>query len=202
MKNSLKATCSGCGRDTGITTKNRRQMFRRTGRAYCSETCRDATVRQISSQTMARTNRRYASERMVSNNPMYRQECLEKMRAQLRTIGHRPVVQGGNGRPMPEAQRLMKSALGNAWEVEFVVPTKRRHQGYPSHYKLDIAHPLRKVAVEIDGSSHSASKVRGTDRRKELFLRQNGWLVLRFSNTEVMADSAACARMVMSTTLR
>jgi very-short-patch-repair endonuclease len=151
---------------------------------------------------MARTNRRYASERMISNNPMYRQECLEMMRAQLRTIGHRPAVQGGNGRPMPEAQRLMKAALGDAWKAEFVVVTKLRQQGYPNHYKLDLAHPLRKVAIEIDGGSHSARKIRASDRRKELFLRQNGWLVLRFSNEEVMADSAACARMVMSTTSR
>ena len=151
---------------------------------------------------MARTNRRYAAERMTRNNPMYRQECRERVQATLRSMQHQPKIRGGNGQVPPEPQRRLHQALGSEWRAEFVVLTKLRHQGYPTHYKIDLAYPAAKVAIEIDGASHSAATVRARDGKKEQFLRQNGWLVLRFSNQEVMADTVACARMVTSITSR
>ena len=93
-------------------------------------------------------------------------------------------------------------ALGLGWETEFVVPTRAGRQlgGLPTHYKLDIAYPELMVAVEVDGHSHNTTERKAQDERKTEFLAGLGWTVLRFSNQEVMADTAACARTVLSTT--
>jgi len=83
------------------------------------------------------------------------------------------------------------------------VPTGQRATGGPpSHYKIDLANPDLMIAVEVDGQSHSSRAGQERDRRKDEWLTGAGWLVLRFSNREVMADSAACARMVTSITSR
>lgn len=70
----------------------------------------------------------------------------------------------------------------------------------PLHYKIDIANPVKKIAVEVDGGSHSATRVREADERKDAFLTSHGWRVFRFSNREVMADLEGCVRKVLSTT--
>lgn len=165
---------------------------------YCSEECRVAAVREVSSRTMASTNGKYASARMKANNPMHR-GCAEVVSATLRRMGHKPPVRGGNGRPAPEPQRLLAEALG--WPMEVVVPTRiPRGAGWPVHYKLDVASREHMVAVEVDGSSHCALDRRAQDARKDEFLRGLGWTVLRFTNQEVMASLEACVRTVMSTT--
>ena len=70
----------------------------------------------------------------------------------------------------------------------------------PTHYKIDVGNTELKVAVEIDGGSHSSLARQEQDRKKDAFLRSIGWTVLRFSNAEVMDDTAACARTVLFTT--
>jgi very-short-patch-repair endonuclease len=50
----------------------------------------------------------------------------------------------------------------------------------PNHYTLDFAHIERKIAFEIDGSSHFRAKRRASDERKDAFLKLNGWRVFRF----------------------
>ena len=72
----------------------------------------------------------------------------------------------------------------------------------PYHYRLDMANPELKIAVEVDGRSHNWEKVKESDARKDAFLASLGWIVLRFSNTAVMDDLAGCVQMVTSTMLR
>ena len=67
-------------------------------------------------------------------------------------------------------------------------------------HRFDWAWPHVKVAVEVDGGSHCSLERKDQDRRKGEWLTGEGWTVLRFSNQEVMAGTAACARTVMSTT--
>jgi very-short-patch-repair endonuclease len=58
----------------------------------------------------------------------------------------------------------------------------------PTHYKIDIALPARLLAVEVDGQTHNALKVRAADKRKDAFLRSCGWTVLRVRNARVLND--------------
>lgn len=169
----------------------------RRGRAYCSEGCKRAWVGRRRAATMAATNRKYASARMRRNNPMKRPEILEKVRTKLRAMGWMPPVRGGRGKPVPIYQAAMAAALG--WPVEVIVPTRqRRSEGHPTHYSLDVGNEALKIAVEVDGGSHCALKVRARDKRKDEFLRSRGWKVFRFTNEEVEADLARCVRKVLS----
>ena len=110
-----------------------------------------------------------------------------KVTATLRLLGHKPPVQGGNGKPLPKAQALLAQAL--SWPTEVVVNTPRPCPiGLPTSYKIDIADTTTKVAIEVDGASHCALTRQAEDRKKENVLREQGWLVLRFKNRQVLTD--------------
>jgi hypothetical protein len=193
-------TCTWCSGDIESMSKGQRDRFRATGRVYCDKTCSSAYRSQVSSTTMARTNRKYASERMKLRNPMRHSEIREKVSSTLISMGHKPPIQGGNGRGLTKSQQVLSEALG--WPTEIIVSTGKgsRKKGLPTHYKIDIANPTTKIAIEVDGASHQAFVVQRRDQRKTEFLRGIGWTVLRFSNQAVMDDTAACVQMVLSTT--
>jgi very-short-patch-repair endonuclease len=96
---------------------------------------------------------------------------------------------------------MLARATGLA--LHYVVPTGgRKKGGPPTHYKLDLAAPLLKLAVEVDGNSHCPLNRKAQDRKKEAWLRGAGWTVLRFTNAEVLDDTATCAQTVWSTICR
>jgi hypothetical protein len=192
--------CTWCG--ATVVVQGRRALERaRNGKAYCDDEHKALAMRSLFSETMADTNRRCASERMTEHNPMNSERVRRSVSAKLRELGHKPPTQGGNGRKIPEPQRKLAEALG--WRTEFVVRTGRpRRPEYPTCYKLDLAEPELMIGIEVDGGSHCALLRREQDAKKERFLEQHGWTVLRFSNQEVMADLTACVQTVMSTISR
>lgn len=192
----VETTCTECGTPVTLTLKARKDSFRRSGRAYCSDDCRDTWVRRDSSQRMARTNRVHASERMRRDNPMHSAEVRGRMSDTLKRIGHRPPLRGGNGSGLTEPQRLLAECLG--WETESVVVPRDGERPY--HYRVDIAHPTMKVAVEVDGGSHFSLARQASDQRRDERLSALGWLVFRFSNRDATERTAECARTVLSTT--
>ncbi len=156
--------------------------------------------REISRKTMREMNHELASERMKRNNPSKNPEVRQKISRSLKAMNHRPSIQGGNGRGLTVPQMLLVQRLSDFHpSTEFVIPTGKRSQGYSTHYKIDIAFPLQKVAIEVDGSSHYALKVQTADIKKTEFLNGLGWKVLRFSNQSVINDLETCVRTVVST---
>lgn len=193
--------CTGCGKPAAMSGAAGLQLARR-GRAYCSEGCKLEVVRRISSETAARTNRKYASERMRNRNPMAKSEVRRTQTAAMKAIAWRPKVRGGNGRTT-EPQRMLAEALG--WPTEVVVKTGARAAGredLPNAYKIDIALEEMRIAVEVDGASHRTLLGKEQDARKTAFLEAHGWTVLRFWNSQVLKDLAGCVQTVMSTTSR
>ncbi len=52
-------------------------------------------------------------------------------------------------------------------------------------YRIDLV-ILNKIAVECDGKAfHSSPKQKQHDRKKDKFLRENGYIVLRFSGRDI-----------------
>lgn len=102
---------------------------------------------------------------------------------------------GGNGTGLTKSQKLLLDLLGANWKPEFVIPTKKK-SGFPNHYKIDLARPRKKIAVEIDGISHATKKVRAADKRKDQFLRDEGWTVIRVSNQQVLEHPLRTAKMI------
>lgn len=69
-------------------------------------------------------------------------------------------------------------------------------------YVLDFAVPSRMVAIEIDGHEfHSSKEQRESDNRRARDLMLDGWIVIRFSGSEVSRDPEMCAeqaRLIIS----
>lgn len=159
---------------------------------HCGATMRPYEYRRYPRWEMEHTfkKRRFCGKSCArkSENPMHDAAAREKMKTSLKRIGHQPSQRGGNGRPMPQAQAVLLELLGPAWHPEFVVRTgAKRGEGIPYCYKIDIADPVLRVAVEIDGGSHAGLERKEQDERKDAFLRQSGWRVLRLRNADVMS---------------
>lgn len=139
-----------------------------------------------------------AAERMRRHNPMTRPEIREKARVRLgpRTF----LARGGNGQPT-RPQLLLAQALG--WSIEFPIltaPIRGQLPSLPPCYKVDLADPGRRLAVEVDGNSHKSKLWRFLDWRKEAALTALGWSVLRFSNKEVLTETERVVAKIMSFT--
>jgi len=81
------------------------------------------------------------------------------------------------------------NALG--LQMEYAIPTravKHRFKSLPNCYKVDIADPARRLAIEIDGATHNTKKWKFLDKRKTEVLNALGWSVLRFSNQRVDSE--------------
>lgn len=195
---TLEARCHVCQKTVTIHAKHRIDSFKRTGRTYCSPECLKTFRTQSSARTMAATNRRYASARMIARNPMKRADVRARVSTTLRAMKWMPKTRGGNGKPLPLSQLALAQALG--WQTEYPVPTKQKRGGeYPTCYKLDIANPDLMIGIEVDGASHMSLDRRQQDRKKETLLRGLGWTVLRFTNKAVTDDLAVCVQTVLST---
>lgn len=199
------APCTRCHHPFLLTKKWQRDSLKAGKNLYCSDTCRRDTVSKQFSETMARTNRRYASQRMKSHNPMHKEASRHKMQATLRAMGHAPKIRGGNGRGPTRAQCLLAEALGQDWQMEYAVKThvpKINPEHIPTSYKLDLANPSLMLAIEIDGMSHTSLIRKAQDCKKEQVLCGFGWTVLRVTNQEVIDQLQGCVQMVQSTILR
>lgn len=60
-------------------------------------------------------------------------------------------------------------------------------------YSCDVVLPQYKVVIEIDGTYwHSLAKRRKLDKVKDLFLNQQGWIVLRFKEKDIYKNPSSC----------
>ncbi len=155
---------------------------------------------------MSERNRLTSPQRMRDHNPMRMPGIREAMTKTLREIGHKPIVRGGNGKGPSPAQKALFDQLckiGTGWVLELPIPTKQpRGSGFPTCYKIDIAHPESKIGVEVDGSSHHSMVRQAQDRKKLAFLSSVGWSVLKLWNEAALNQTEAVAQMILSTTLR
>ncbi|MFC5600922.1 endonuclease domain-containing protein [Deinococcus cellulosilyticus] len=123
----------------------------------------------------------------------------------MRERGIRPVRRGGNGQGLTDAQSALWVELWRVTQLEWIPEhpirtLQPRGSGYPTNYKVDLAWPDLKIAVECDGPSHSSLTRKAQDQKKQKFLESLGWKVFRFSNQEILENTEACAQAVWSTT--
>lgn len=73
------------------------------------------------------------------------------------------------------------------------------HQMQFSIYQLDFAFPEYKLCVEIDGSTHLLDNVKAIDKRRDKYLNENGWRVLRITAKEVKNNVYNCINLILNT---
>ena len=72
-------------------------------------------------------------------------------------------------------------------KLEYCISTKNNPLSIktPYNYKIDIAIPEIKIAIEVDGESHSTILRKDADKRKTEYLQSVGWNVFRIKNKDV-----------------
>ncbi len=192
-----KSKCEWCGRKYIQKTKSQPTRFCdrscsaqwRMSRPEYVKTLDTEHRRETSRRNMRKMRRRPDVQKKLAkhlaskNNPFRDPRTSAKAQAVLREQGYRH-LNGGNGRGASVPQKLLASRLG--WPMEHAVSTKPRPPGYPTHYKIDIAEPTLKIAIEVDGWSHLIKSIKVKDAKKDRFLRRRGWKVLRFTNQTVL----------------
>lgn len=150
-----------------------------------AEACRQVMLRLHRNPEAMKKLRQYLlSDRNPFRNPATRPEIRRRAIQRLAASGFATLT-GGNGKGPTRPQLLLASSLG--WPMEHCVPTGGL-RGYPSHYKLDIANPEQRIAIEVDGHSRHSKKVQAKDLKKTRLLESQGWTVLRFWNEEILRD--------------
>lgn len=67
-----------------------------------------------------------------------------------------------------------------------------------SIYEYDFAFPELKIDLEIDGNTHTIDSVKTIDMRRDVFSRQTGWTVIRFTAKEFQANAGECIDNLIS----
>jgi hypothetical protein len=182
----LERKCERCG--AGVSS-------RYAGARFCSYECgllgrRRAVfseeTRKKRSEQMRSLNERLdvkakliafrASDRCPIKLPENRQKRIENQRA----LGF-PNLNYGGGPTVP--QKILFNALPGA-TMEFVLLGTAKSNSL----RIDIAIPSLKLAIEVDGLSHTKRKQKACDARKEQALKERGWALLRFWNAEILGD--------------
>ncbi len=87
---------------------------------------------------------------------------------------------------MSATERRMWAALRKLEGIE----GKFRRQAPIGPYVADFVHHGAKLVVEFDGPHHDTPEGQAQDRRRDDWLRANGFRVLRIANDEVWKDEA------------
>jgi len=144
-----------------------------------------------------------SSIRMTKKNPMHNLDTRQKVSNTLKKIGHKPIIQGGDGRGNTLPQQLLYDELikiNESFVCEYVFRTKdfNSEKIYPNHYKIDIGSKELMLAIEVDGNTHNTTKIKECDRKKTELLVSQGWKVLRLSNSQIQKELENCVQAVMS----
>jgi hypothetical protein len=125
---------------------------------------------------------------MFKNNPMknaiIKKRMIEKL---IKNSSLKKIQPGGNGQSIPIPQKMVADLLG--WETEYILTTTQETRlifHCPYHYKLDVANPKEKIAIEVDGYSHNTILAKIRDKRKEEVLKTLGWRIIRIKNQDVL----------------
>jgi hypothetical protein len=198
-------TCVVCQKQFQPATRKRAlEIISQRERPFCSRECRKMVRSPECAAQMRRTNLRRRdkiSQRMRTRNPIWMPGVLEKVSRALK--GRTFLARGGNGRlTVPQTHLAKATGLPTEYAIGIPAEAKRYFQSPPTVYKVDLAEPSVKLAIEVDGLSHRTRKWKFLDARKTSILNWLGWTVLRFTNAEVLSDLTGCQQKIQSTILR
>jgi very-short-patch-repair endonuclease len=73
---------------------------------------------------------------------------------------------------------------------------RRQHPVGP--YIADFACVSAKLIVEVDGATHSSDSEIAYDRKRDAYMTQRGWRVIRISNNDVYKNLDNVCEMILS----
>jgi hypothetical protein len=110
------------------------------------------------------------------NEPVTREKHLAALR-KINDEGRNVFLRVGKGRPPQPIMLEFAAVLCPSGYVMDKINIRKGPGKSDSYYTLDFAHIEAKVDIEIDGSSHKRKE--DHDARRDAFLRNLGWKVIR-----------------------
>ena len=95
---------------------------------------------------------------------------------------------------MTEAEVILWSKL--RLKEQHGVRFRRQHPVGP--YIADFACVAAKLIVEVDGATHSSDGEIAYDRKRDAYMTQRGWRVIRVSNNDVYKNLDNVCEMILS----
>ncbi len=74
-----------------------------------------------------------------------------------------------------------------------------RRQMPLGHYMLDFACLSAKLVIELDGETHDFVSRQNADGKRDAFLESQGFIVLRFTNDQVLTNLAGVVEAIRET---
>jgi len=92
----------------------------------------------------------------------------------------------------PTFDSPIEELFWKAWKAHTGIPLASQYK--IGKYRVDFAHPLTKVAIELDGLiAHQTTKQIANDRRRQREIEAMGWKVIRFGGKEIYHNAHQCA---------
>ena len=178
--------------DTGKTTEEVRKLFSIStrGMAWGSKN-RKLIVRNQSERTAL----------VLKKCPRFHSEKTKKKisKIRLKYLNENPnkvpyLINHSSHKSWPEEvfETALKTSKIIGWEPRF-------RNGI---YQYDIAFPIEKIDVEIDGGTHLTEKVIKIDKRRDAWSKSQGWKVIRFTAKRVKEDVSGCIEELKNLLLR
>lgn len=105
----------------------------------------------------------------------------------FRPLSYPPIV--GHPHPGSEPEKILCRALDNQpWATGREHNRAVRLGSLSSPFTVDVLWRTERVVVEIDGDEHRAATKFGADRMRDNQLQTEGFIVLRFTNSQVIDD--------------
>lgn len=127
----------------------------------------------------------------LDDDPEDRRRVLHRT---AQSVGY--LVRRGFARELRQRLTLPEAALwqwlryqqtgGRGWRREHIV----------GRFIVDFVHLGARLAVELDGGYHDEPEQRARDRARDAWLTEEGWLVVRYRNKEVLDGAAGVAAAV------
>jgi very-short-patch-repair endonuclease len=90
-------------------------------------------------------------------------------------------------------------ALWNELRAHRLMGLGFRRQMPIAGYIVDFACPTHRLIVEVDGCQHALDMSRSYDANRTARLEEDGWVVLRFWNDEILRDIDGVCRHILAT---
>jgi very-short-patch-repair endonuclease len=94
----------------------------------------------------------------------------------------------GLARGLRQRQTVAEKTLWARLRNRQLEGVKFRRQQPIGHYVVDFASFENRIVVEIDGGQHNECEMKEKDEARTLWLRKEGYRVLRFWNNEVLGN--------------
>jgi len=212
---SVSNHCDYCGKELNKYNVNFYNYKNKSNNFCCSKGCAlklqhklgirdDVITEQVKNKISSKLKINYNNpetgnykrkQEMIYNNPMKNQEYRNKMTNTIRKMAKDGKLNNnfkyGNGKISKAESIIYSELIALGFEYNKGINTKSFKDVFPNYkipfvYKADFINKNLKIAIEIDGKSHNYKKVKESDNKKQLVFDFNNYIVLRFTNDDVI----------------